>query len=387
MIAKSKVPQIRFKGFGGEWEEKLLNEISSSIFDGTHQTPTYTETGIPFFSVENLISRSKNKFISNIDHIEATKNNKPERNDVLITRIGNIGFSKVIDWNYSFSIYVTLAVIKQSKYFNSYFLTYNLQSSRYQKEILTNSLLSAVPCKINMNELRKTKVLISLSLNEQTKIGNYFQNLDKLIEQKEKKQQKLKQFKKAMLDKMFPKNGADTPEIRFKGFSGEWVDNKLVEVVDFIGTGKSTFNLSIEKTENKLYPVLGSRTIIGYDSEYDYLGNFILTARVGENAGRLYKYSGKVKITDNTVYIKAQNLDYFFYFLINYDLKKLAFGTGQPLIKSSELSNLKLILPNKTEQTKIGNYFQKLDKLTDLQLQEIEKLKNIKKASLDKMFV
>jgi len=124
MIAKSRVPQIRFKGFSGEWEDKILDKISSSIFDGTHQTPTYTDSGIPFFSVENLISKSKNKYISNKDYIEATQKNKPEKNDILITRIGNIGFSKVVIWDYDFSIYVTLAVVKQSKMFNSFYLNY-----------------------------------------------------------------------------------------------------------------------------------------------------------------------------------------------------------------------------------------------------------------------
>ena len=176
------------------------------------------------------------------------------------------------------------------------------------------------------------------------------------------------------------------PELRFKGFSGEWEEQQLKEVVEFIGTGKSTFNLSTKKVGNKLYPVLGSRAVIGYDSKYDYLGNFILTARVGENAGKLYTYSGKVKISDNTVYIKTENLDYFYYFLTKFDLSKLAFGTGQPLIKSSELSNLKLFLPNKQEQTKIGNYFQNLDKLIEQKEKKYQKLGQLKKAMLEKMF-
>ena len=81
-----------------------------------------------------------------------------------------------------------------------------------------------------MNELRNTNIILPKSLTEQTKIGDYFQKLDKLIEQKENKYQKLKQFKKAMLDKMFPKNGADTPEIRFKGFSGKWEEKEINEL-------------------------------------------------------------------------------------------------------------------------------------------------------------
>lgn len=196
-------PEIRFKGFSGKWEEKKLDEISSAIFDGTHETPTYTDSGIPFFSVENLISKSKNKYISNKDHIEATKKNKPEKNDILITRIGNIGFSKVVTWDYDFSIYVTLAVVKQSKIFDSLYLNYYIQSAKYQAEIVSKSLLSAVPCKINMNELRNTNIILPKSLLEQEKIGNYFQKLDKQIDLQLQELKKLKNIKKASLSKMF----------------------------------------------------------------------------------------------------------------------------------------------------------------------------------------
>ncbi|VAY87716.1 Type I restriction-modification system, specificity subunit S [hydrothermal vent metagenome] len=84
------VPKLRFDGFSGEWEEKQLKNVTSAIFDGTHQTPKYTDKGIPFFSVENLISGKKNKFISIDDYKESTKKNKPEKDDILITRIGNI---------------------------------------------------------------------------------------------------------------------------------------------------------------------------------------------------------------------------------------------------------------------------------------------------------
>ena len=104
--------------------------------------------------------------------------------------------------------------------------------------------------------------------------------------------------------------------------------------------------------------------MIGYDNEFDYSGNFLLTARVGENAGKLYQYSGDVKISDNTVYIQGKQLNYIYYLLTNYNLQKLAFGTGQPLIKASELNNLKLMLSNNNdEQAKIGTYFKNLDKL------------------------
>ena len=387
MIAKSRVPQIRFKGFSGEWEDKILDKISSSIFDGTHQTPTYTDSGIPFFSVENLISKSKNKYISNKDYIEATQKNKPEKNDILITRIGNIGFSKVVIWDYDFSIYVTLAVVKQSKMFNSFYLNYYIQSSKYQAELVRKSLLSAVPCKINMNELRSTNIFLPKSITEQTKIGNYFQNLDKLIEQKEKKQQKLKQFKKAMLEKMFPKDGANTPEVRFKGFSGEWEEKKLEELTR-ITTGSS----------NRQDSGLGGNYTF-FDRSDDirtsniYLFDCEAVIVAGEGSDFIPKYFfGKFDLHQRTYAIMnfesgdSKFLFYYIHLFRKYFLDQ-AVGSTVKSLRLPMFQEMLIKFPQKDEQTKIGNYFQKLDKQIDLQLQELVKLKNIKKASLDKMFV
>jgi len=202
------VPKLRFKEFenSGEWKEKYLNEISPAIFDGTHQTPSYTEKGVPFYSVENIKSGIKNKFISREDYLLSISKNKPEKGDIIITRIGDIGTSKVIDWNYEFSIYVTLAIVKKSTIFNSYYLHSFFQSSRYQKEILSKSLLNAVPCKINMDELRRTKILIppDKGKKEQLKISEIFSSVDNLINAQSQKIETLKLHKKGLLQGLFP---------------------------------------------------------------------------------------------------------------------------------------------------------------------------------------
>lgn len=201
-----KVPKLRFPEFVncGEWKETILEKISPSIFDGTHQTPKYTQKGIPFFSVENLVSGNKNKFISREDYLLATSKNKPEKEDVLITRIGNIGFSTVVDWDYEFSIYVTLAVVKKSNRFISHYLNGYFQSDIYQKEIRSKSLLNATPMKINMNELRKTKVFLPI-LDEQQKIASCLSALDELITAQTEKIEQLQQHKKGLMQGLFPK--------------------------------------------------------------------------------------------------------------------------------------------------------------------------------------
>ena len=136
-------------------------------------------------------------------------------------------------------------------------------------------------------------------------------------------------------------------------------------MVDSVDTGKSRFD---KEGSSGKYPILGSTSVIGYDDEYDYEGDFILTARVGANAGGLYRHAGKVKISDNTVFIQAsQNIEFLYQLLIQFDIKKLSFGTGQPLVKASELKSLELMMPtDMKEQMRIGVYFKKLDHLITL---------------------
>ena len=175
------------------------------------------------------------------------------------------------------------------------------------------------------------------------------------------------------------------PKIRFKGYQEEWEQRKLSEVVDSVDTGKSRFNKEGSSGE---YPILGSTSVIGYDDEYDYEGDFILTARVGANAGSLYRHAGKVKISDNTVFIQAsQNIEFLYQLLIQFDIKKLSFGTGQPLVKASELKSLELMMPtDMKEQMRIGVYFKNLDHLITLHHRKCEEMKILKKYMLQKMF-
>ena len=177
----------------------------------------------------------------------------------------------------------------------------------------------------------------------------------------------------------------DIPAIRFKGFSDTWEQRKLSDVVDSVDTGKSKFDKEGSSGE---YPILGSTSVIGYDDEYDYEGDFILTARVGANAGSLYRHAGKVKISDNTVYIQAsQNIEFLYQLLIRFDIKRLSFGTGQPLVKASELKRLELMMPtDMEEQMRIGVYFKNLDHLITLHQRKYDKLTNVKKSMLEKMF-
>ena len=173
------------------------------------------------------------------------------------------------------------------------------------------------------------------------------------------------------------------PALRFKGFTDPWEQRKLIDEVTSIDTGKSKFT----PQKSGVYEILGSTSVIGYDDSYDYEGDFLLTARVGANAGELYRHSGKVKISDNTVFIKGEQLDFIYYALLHFDIKRLSFGTGQPLVKASELKTQDIMMPvDSDERSAISTYFSNLDHLITLHQRKYEKLVNIKKSMLDKMF-
>lgn len=180
-------------------------------------------------------------------------------------------------------------------------------------------------------------------------------------------------------------NEKKVPKRRFKEFqnAGAWEQRKLHNETNSIDTGKSKF---VTK-ERGPYEILGSTSVIGYDDTYDYEGDFLLTARVGANAGELYRHTGKVKISDNTVFIQGDNLDFTYYLLMNFDIKKLSFGTGQPLVKASELKEQNLMFPSiNEERVRIGMFFRKFDNLITLHQRKLDKLKSLKKAYLTDMF-
>ena len=176
------------------------------------------------------------------------------------------------------------------------------------------------------------------------------------------------------------------PKIRINIFKDSlWELKTIVNFVLEIGTGKSEYIINDYSIKNS-FPILGSTSIIGFDNSFDYSGDFILTARVGANAGEIYKYSGEAKITDNTVYIKSNCLDYLYYSLLHYNLKRLSFGTGQPLIKTSELKKIKIFFPSSLEQTAIGTLFRTLDDLLASYKDDLANYQSLKATMLSKMF-
>lgn len=199
-----KFPEIRFKGFTEAWEQRKFGELVD-VYDGVHQTPDYQDSGIMFLSVENISTLKSNKYIST-EAFERDYKVYPEKGDILMTRIGDIGTTNVVESTDKMAFYVSLALLKL-KDIDSYFLSNAMKNEPFQKGLRQRSLLTAIPQKINKEEIGKTDIFITKNPVEQKKIGEYFSTLDHLITLHQRKCDTLKELKKYMLQNMFPKKG------------------------------------------------------------------------------------------------------------------------------------------------------------------------------------
>ena len=194
------IPEIRFKGFTDDWEQRKLKELCN-IFDGTHQTPNYTDSGIMFLSVENIKDLKSEKYIS----YEDFKNNfkvYPEKNDILMTRIGDIGTTNIVKENTLKAYYVSLALLK-CRDINPYYLNFAIKSDFVQNGLKLRSLLTAIPMKINKDQIGEVDIKYPIDSKEQSNIGQIFDNLDNLITLYQRKHDKLNKIKQSLLNDMF----------------------------------------------------------------------------------------------------------------------------------------------------------------------------------------
>lgn len=190
------VPEIRFPGFTDPWEQRKLGDIVG-IYDGVHQTPNYQNSGVMFLSVENIATLKSSKFISEYDFKRDYKV-FPQENDILMTRIGDVGTTNVVTDNGLKAYYVSLALLKY-KSTDPYFLSNAIQSDYIQKGLANRTLKTAIPMKINKDEIGKVSVMLPLSATEQQQIGTCFRNLDNLITLHQRKCDEEKQKKKALM--------------------------------------------------------------------------------------------------------------------------------------------------------------------------------------------
>ncbi|MDU9832783.1 restriction endonuclease subunit S, partial [Staphylococcus aureus] len=381
------VPELRFPGFEGEWEEKKLGEVAK-IYDGTHQTPKYTNEGIKFLSVENIKTLNSSKYISE-EAFEKEFKIRPEFGDILMTRIGDIGTPNIVSSNEKFAYYVSLALLK-TKNLNSYFLKNLILSSSIQNELWRKTLHVAFPKKINKNEIGKIKINYPKK-QEQQKIGQFFSKLDRQIELEEQKLELLQQQKKGYMQKIF------SQELRFKDENGndypEWEERRFADIFKFHNKLRKPIkeNLRVKGS----YPYYGATGIIDYVDDFIFDGNYLLIGEDGANiitrsAPLVYLVNGKFWVNNHAHILSPLNgnIQYLYQVaeLVNYE--KYNTGTAQPKLNIQNLKIISVVIStNLEEQQKIGSFLSKLDRQIDLEEQKLELLQQRKKALLKLMFV
>ena len=367
------VPRLRFPGYTDAWVKCELKDVAE-IYDGTHQTPKYQSHGIMFLSVENITNLSSKKYISQ-EAFDSEFSIRPEKGDVLMTRIGDIGTANVVESEQPIAYYVSLALFKSTK-LNPYFLKNSIHSPEMINDIWRRTLHIAFPKKINKNEIGNVSIYVP-TIDEQTKIGYLFNSLDDLITVNERELNKLKDLKKSYLEKMFPKNGSDIPELRFPGYADAWVKCELGEVANYRNGRAHEQSIS----DDGEYVVINSKFVStsGLVRKYSMVQNeplrngeivFVLSdVPNGKALARTFlvtednKYTLNQRIAGITPF---ENIDsYFLYFLMNRHPYFTQFddGVGQTNLSKNDVENFEESYPSGEEQAKIGEFFKHLDDL------------------------
>ena len=410
MTKKSDTPAIRFKGFTDTWEQRKLTEFVE-FFSGLTYTPNdVQENG-------TLVLRSSN--VSNGEVVDA--DNIYVNPQVVNSENVKVGDIVVVVRNGSRSLIGKHAQIKAfmpNTVIGAFmtgirsecpeFTNALLNTSRFEEEIAMN--MGATINQITGYMFSKMEFKVPC-LDEQKKIGEYFEKLDNLITLHQRKYDKLTNVKKSMLEKMFPKNGSNVPEIRFKGFTEAWEQRKLGEMgqtytglsgktKDDFGHGSGKFITYMNVFSNPVASSNMTEAIEIDDSQNKVqFGDVLFTTssetpdEVGmssvwlENAENTYLNSFCFGYRPTTEY----NPYYLAYMLRSSSMRKkitfLAQGISRYNISKNKMMDIEMPIPSIDEQKQIGEYFRNLDNLITLHQRELEKLKNIKKSCLENMFV
>ena len=416
MTKKSRKPAIRFKGFTDTWEQRRLGEIANRVtrknqnLESTLPLTISAQYGLidqnEFFDkriaskdVSGYYLLKKGEFAYNKSYSSdapwgAVKRLDRYENGVLST------------------LYIVFDLINKDKTDSDFIVSY-YDTDRWYKEVQAIAAEGARNhglLNISPNDFFETELIIPKSFFEQQAIGAYFKNLDRLITLHQRKLEKLHNIKKSMLEKIFPKNGSNFPEIRFKGFTDAWEQRRFSELVlierggsprpidEFITDSPDGLNWVkigdapeqgnyITKTAEKIKPDGLSKT------RQVQPGDLILSNSM--SFGKPYIMAINGCIHDGWLLIRDTENRFDLKFLCHMlgttqmleQYKSLAAGSTVNNLNKELVGNTIVNIPNKAEQMVIGGYFEFLDRLITLHQRKLEKLKNIKKSMLEKMFV
>ena len=399
MAENTKKPAIRFAGFTEAWEQRKVNEICY-ISTGRSNTQDKIDDGkYPFYVRSPIIERS-NRYLYD--------------EEAVLTVGDGVGTGKVFHYvNGKYDIHQRVYRLfgfsddVDAKFFYHWF------SENFYNRVMSMTAKTSVDS-VRL-EMIADMEMTAPPYDEQKKISSYLDHLDHLITLHQRKYDKLTNAKKSMLEKMFPKNGSNVPEIRFKGFTEAWEQRKLSEIAtmharigwqnlrtsEFLDSGDYMlitgtdfmdgaviFNnchyVERERYEQDKHIQIRNGSILitkdGTLGKVAYIQGLTIPATL--NAGVFNVEIKNEKEVDNRYlfqYLKAP-------FLMDYVDKKATGGTIKHL-NQNILVDFPVVLPKKVEQEKIGEYFLAIDNLITLHQRKLEKLKNIKKSMLEKMFI
>lgn len=403
-----KVPRIRFQGFEGGWDDAPIAEVLSEkkrpiILNDHHRYELITVKR----RNEGVVSRGhlwgRDILVKNYSQLEA--------GDFVISKRQVVhGSTGIISTKLDGAIVSNeyLIAVGNSR-ISTEFLTILAGLPDMRKKFLLSSYgVDIEKLFFDAEDWKKRDVTIP-RLAEQTKIGGYFRELDSLRSLHQRKHDKLVTLKKAMLQKMFPQAGAPTPEIRFKGFSEDWVNKRLGDLATFSkGQGYSKSDLTVTGTPIVLYGSL----YVNYQTVISDVGTFVTERKgsikssgrevvipaSGETAEDIARASavitpGIILGGDLNIVIPFNEIDSCFLALTlsngkpQRELARRAQGKTVVHVRKADLESILIPYSKLDEQKKISTYFRKLDELISKHVIQIQKLKQIKSACLKKMFV
>ena len=395
-MENKKKPAIRFKGFCDDWEQRKLGDMCQITMGQSPDGSTYSEEPSDYILVQGNADL-KDGWVN--PRIWTTQKTKTAQAGDLIMSVrapaGAMGKTA-----YDVILGRGVAGIKGNEFL--YQSLVKMDSNGYWKKMAAGSTFESV----NSDVVKNADMVVPQDMEEQEKIGFYFQNLDHRITLHQRKCNKLQLIKKSMLEKMFPQNSQNIPEVRFKGFTDAWEQRKLPEFVSFFNgltytpdDVQETGTLVLRSSNVKNGEIVDADNVYVSDkvvtSENVQEGDIIVVVRNGSRA--LIGKHAQIKASmPNTVIgafmsgIRSGHSSF-----INALLDTSAFeneiaknmGATINQITGYMFSKMEFMIPSEEEQQRIGEYFSNLDHLITLHQRELEKLQIIKKSMLEKMFV
>ena len=381
---QAKYPQLRFKGFTDPWEQRKLGEIAIRVRgnDGRMNLPTLT------ISAGNGWMDQRDRFSQNIA-------GKEQKNYTLL-RQGelsyNHGNSKLAQFGAVFElesynealvprVYHSFSVTAgaQPKFIEQMFATH--RPDRELRKLVSSGARMDGLLNINYDDFMGIKVWLP-SVAEQQAIAGLLVKLDNTIALHQRKLAKLKELKQGYLQKMFPKNGSKFPQLRFAGFADAWEERKFADFID-VKSGKDYKHLN-----SGSIPVYGTG---GYMLSVDRALSDIDAIGIGRKGtiDKPYLLKAPFWTVDTLFYaVPKQNIDLQFSLSIfkKINWKKFDESTGVPSLSKTVINSVSVAVPSYEEQQKIGSFFKELDDTITLHQRKLEKLQELKKGYLQKMF-